>query len=119
MPSLHLNRWVHRFGEKPNKPGSVQDKTKDKYASFESFRKNPIPSLQDQQGTILKECCGPWMSDEVPDDGMQKWILYCWTTNSDNKYLERLKRRHEVEPLHDIWARWCNQINKFIHYQNT
>lgn len=48
---------------------------------------------------------GPWMSDEVPHDGMQKWLALCWTTNKDGLYTERIMRREEQEAYHDAWAR--------------
>ena len=45
------------------------------------------------------------MRDEVPDDGMQKYVAWCEITGAGKR--ERQERRRELQREHVVWQRDC------------
>jgi uncharacterized protein YciI len=53
----------------------------------------------------LEEAPGRFMRDEVPDDGMQKYVAWCEITGAGKR--ERQERRRELQREHVVWQRDC------------
>jgi hypothetical protein len=99
----NLNRWLkagqsNSYNNRPNTTKQVN------YVSLDKF-----PRLPTQFGSYEKASsgAGPWMMDEVPDDGMQQWLALC---SMEDDYYERLKRREDMEDMHDLWARYSKDV---------
>jgi hypothetical protein len=102
----NLNRWLkagqsNSYNNRPNTTKQVN------YVSLDKF-----PRLPTQFGSYEKASsgAGPWMMDEVPDDGMQQWLALC---SMEDDYYERLKRREDMEDMHDLWARYSTYFGIF------
>lgn len=76
-------------------------------SSWATAQQRPPPSLVRRPVTIeqLFESPGRFSRDEVPDDGLQKWVAWCEMVGDDDTIAALQQKRAGLVAEHSAWER--------------